>query len=169
MNQVTINNISMNGVQTPIFMSLGSRKNPTGSLKDLIISNIVATSRSKIPSCIVGVPGFYTENVVVRDMIVNCMGNGTLEDFKREVPENEKDYPENRMFGSCLPSYGLYFRHARNVYFYHIQFNLMNPDFRPAMWFEDAQNVLLRAFKVSKPEGRLHLIVNLQSKIQLLN
>jgi lysophospholipase L1-like esterase len=109
------------------------------------------------------------KNVVVRDMIVNCMGNGTLEDFKREVPENEKDYPENHMFGSCLPSYGLYVRHARNIYFYHIQFNLMNPDFRPAMWFEDAQNVVLRAFKVSKPEGRLHLIFNLQSKIQLLN
>ena len=159
----------MNGVQTPIFMSLGSRKNPTGSLKDLIISNIVATSRSKIPSCIVGVPGFYTENVVVRDMIVNCMGDGTLEDFKREVPENEKAYPENRMFGNSLPSYGLYVRHAKNIDFDNIQLNLINPDFRPAIWFEDAQIVILRAFKATKPGGKQHLIFNLQSKIQLLN
>lgn len=169
MDQVTINNISMKGIQTPIFMRLGSRKNPTGSLKNIIISNIVATSRSKIPSCIVGVPGFYIENVVIRDVIVNCMGNGTLDDFKREVPENEKAYPENRMFGNSLPSYGLYVRHARNIYLDNIQFNLINPDFRPAIWFEDAKDITLRAYKATQLEGRQHLIVKLQSKVKLLD
>ena len=168
-DQINISNIVMTGIQTPIFIKLGSRKNSTGSLKNVLISNILATSHSRISSSITGVPGFYIENVVIRDVIYNCMGGGTLEDANRVVPENEKAYPENRMFGNILPAYGLYVRHVRNIYLDNIQFYLMQPDYRPAIWFEDAQDVTLRAFRATPPEDGQEIIVKKRSTIKVLD
>jgi polygalacturonase len=167
-DQITISNIVMTGVQTPLFIKLGNRKNSPGSLKNVLISNIVATSHSRVANSITGFPGFYVENVVIRDMIVNCMGGGTLEDANRVVPENEKAYPENRMFGNTLPAYGMYVRHARNIYLDNIQFNLLQPDARPAIWFDDAQDVTLRAFRATLPSGNQELIVKHQSSVKIL-
>ena len=167
MDQVTISNITMNDIQTPVFIRLGSRRNASGVLKNILISNIVATAHSLIPSSITAVPGFYIENVIIRDMIVNCKGGGTFADANRMVPENEKAYPENRMFGNTLPAYGLYIRHARNIYLDNIQFNLVNPDSRPAIWFEDARDVTLRAFKALPATGQ-KLIKKTRSSIKIL-
>ncbi len=169
MDQITINNISMNGVQTPIFIRLGSRTNPTGYLKNVLISNIIATTHSKIPCSIVGVPGFYIENVVIRDVILNCMGTGSLADAKRVVPENETFYPENRMFGSSLPAYGLYIRHAKNIYLDNIQLKLRNPDFRSAIWLDDSQGITIRSLQADRPQGKQPLIYKLKSTIKLVD
>ncbi len=168
MDQVTISNISMKGVMTPIFIRLGSRKNPTGSLKNVIISNVLATSQSPIASSITGVPGFYVENVILRDVIINCYGGGTLEDVNREVPEKENSYPESKIFGN-LPAYGMYVRHAKNIYIDNIQFNLMNPDPRPAIWIEDAKDITLRSFKATQPEGGQKLIMERESDVKILD
>jgi polygalacturonase len=167
-DQITISNIVMTGVQTPLFIKLGNRKNSPGSLKNVLISNIVATSHSRVTNSITGFPGFYVENVVIRDMIVNCMGGGSLEDANRVVPENEKAYPENRMFGNTLPAYGLYVRHARNIYLDNIQFNLLQSDARPAIFFDDAQDITLRAFRATLPFGDQSLIVKNQSSVKIL-
>lgn len=162
LEQVSISNISMTGVQTPIFMRLGSRQHHTGSMKNVIISNIIATSHSRMSSIITGVPGFYIENVTLRDIIINCKGEGTIADTKRAVPENEKDYPENRMFGWSLPAYGLYIRHAKNIVLENVQFNLLNPDARPCIWLDDAHQVRIRGLQTgsTKPVERLIRQVN---------
>jgi len=157
MDQVTINNISMVGVQTPIFMRLGSRRNPVGVLKNVMISNIVATANSLIPSTIAAVPGFYIENVTFRDMILNHTGGGTPADVTRKVPEMENKYPENRMFGHSLPAYGLYVRHAKNIKLYNIRFTLKEPDARPAIWLDDAHDILIRDLS---PDGQAVKVMN---------
>lgn len=167
MDQVTISNITMNDVQTPLFIRLRNRRNATGVLKNILISNIVATAHSLIPSSINAVPGFYIENVIIRDVIVNCKGGGTLADANLMVPENEKAYPENRMFGNTLPAYGLSIRHARNIYLNNIQFYLQRPDARPALVFDDFQDVTLRAFKTLPATGQ-KLIKRTQSSIKIL-
>lgn len=169
MDQITINNISMTGVQTPIFMRLGSRKNPTGSLKNILISNIVASTHSKIPSSIVGVLGFYIENVVIRDVILNCQGNGTIEDSNKEVLEKESAYPENRMFGNSLPAYGLFVRHAKNIHIDNLQLKLLNPDYRSAIYVEDANDLKIRSLKADIPAGKKPLINKLKSNVILLD
>jgi polygalacturonase len=140
-DQVSISNISMTGVQTPIFIRLGSRKTPTGSLKNVVISNVTATSVSRMCSTISAVPGFYIENVTLHDIILNSKGGGTQADAERVIPENEKAYPENRMFGWSLPAYGLYVRHVKGLTLNNIRFNLLNPDARPAVWLEDTHEV----------------------------
>lgn len=167
MDQVTISNISMKGIMTPIFIRLGSRKNPTGSLKNVLISNVVATARSPIASSITGVPGFYVENVVIRDVIINCHGGGTLEDVSRVVPERENSYPESKIFGN-LPAYGIYVRHAKNIYLDNVQFNLMKPDQRSALWFDDAHEVTVRALKAPLPINGQKLIIEEQSAVKVI-
>jgi polygalacturonase len=153
MDQVNISNITMTGVQTPIFMRLGSRKNPTGSLKNVIISNITATACSNMPCTISAVPGFYVENVTLRDIIINYNGGGTLADAQRKVPEKERDYPENRMFGWTLPAYGFYMRHAKNITLDNIRFNLLHPDARPALWLEDVHHLKATGLEADMPIG----------------
>jgi len=162
-DQITISNVSMVGVQTPIFIRLGSRNNPTGSIKNVVISNITASSRSLIPSIISAVPGFYIENVLIRDVIVNCIGGGSKEHANRLVPEKEKEYPENRMFGNTLPSYGVYIRHAKNISLNNVQFFLDKPDFRPAIILDDTNAITIRALNAPDPLGNQKLIVTKNS------
>jgi polygalacturonase len=159
MDQVTITNISMKGIMTPIFIRLGSRKNPTGILKNVIISNIIATSQGHIASSITAVPGSYIENVILRDIIINSDGGGTISEATTPVEEREKWYPENFMFGLSLPTYGLYIRHARNITIDNLQFNLSEPDARPAIWLEDAHNILIKYLKTN---NRLETIPKVQ-------
>ena len=147
MDQVTISNITMTGVQTPIFIRLGNRKNGAGVLKNVIISNVIASSCSRMSSTISGIPGSYIENVILRDIIINSVGGGTAADAQRPTPESIASYPENRMFGWTLPASGLYVRHARNISLENIQFNHAQPDERPAVWFDDAHNVRVRAIR----------------------
>jgi len=149
LDQVSISNITMTGVQTPIFIRLGSRSNGMGSLKNVIISNIVATSASRMTSTIAAVPGAYIENVILRDIIINGKGGGTVADAQRKVPESENGYPENRMFGWSLPAYGLYVRHVKNLTLDNVQFNLSQPDARPAVWLEDAHEVKTSGLRTS--------------------
>lgn len=141
MDQVTISNISMTGVQTPLFIRLGSRKNATGILKNILISHITASSCSNICSSITAVPGYYIENVVLRDLLFNSKGGGTASEAAATVPEKGKAYPENRMFGWSLPAYGLYIRHAKNIRMDNVRFTLQQPDARPAIWLEDAHDI----------------------------
>lgn len=153
MDNINISNISMTGVQTPIFLRLGSRKVPTGRMKNVKISNIKATSHSRIASIISGVPGHHIENVVLRDIEIDCKGGGTAEDAVRMMPENEADYPENRMFGWTTPAYGLYIRHAKNIVLQNLRFNLKSNDKRPAVWLEDTDDVKLKNVQADKPAG----------------
>lgn len=144
MDQICLTNIAMTGIQTPIFIRLGNRRNPTGSARHIVISNITARTESLIPSSITGIPGHCVEDVVLRDIRVEVLGNGTAAHAAKAVPEKEKAYPENRMFGDSLPAYGLYVRHAKGITLDNVQFTLRNPDARPALVFEDAQQVDLR-------------------------
>jgi polygalacturonase len=163
LDQVSITNISMEGVQTPVFIRLGSRENPTGSLKNVLISNIIATTKSLISSSITAVPGFYVENVILRNIIINCKGGGTLSDINRSVPEVEKNYPENRMFGNTLPAYGLYVRHARNITLDNVQFKLLQPDARFALWLEDSHDITIKDFKTSKSQRKNEIIKKIET------
>jgi polygalacturonase len=117
MDQVVISNITMTDVQTPIFIRLGKRNRDErkGRLENIVISNITATSQSYISSSITGIPGVNVENVIIKDCFLNVKGGGTEEDAKKEVPEVENNYPENRMFGQMLPAYGFFIRHADNI------------------------------------------------------
>ncbi len=148
LDQVTISNITMTGVQTPILMRLGSRKNPTGSFRNVIISNITATCHSRMTSMIAGVAGFDVQNVTLRDIMINSVGGGTRQDADRKAPEKDQEYPENRMFGWTLPASGLFIRHVSNINIDNFQIRLANPDARPAMYLDDVKQLKATNIKV---------------------
>jgi len=151
MEKININNIIMSNVQTPIFIKLGSRMNPTGSIDNISISNIIATSHSLISNSITAAPGFSVTNVVLRDMQFIATEFITDFDLNTIIPENEKDYPENRMFGPVLPASGFYLRHVKNITLQNIQFNSSGKDNRPVFHIEDAENTNLLNCKINIP------------------
>ena len=58
------------------------------------------------------------------------------------MPEAERSYPENRMFGHILPAWGLYVRHADDVTLDNGKLHLAAPDMRiSAVVLDDAPGV----------------------------
>ncbi len=150
-HQVCLTNLVMTGIQTPIFIRLGGRRNPPGRLRNVVISNITATTESLLSSSITGIPGHLVEGVILRDIRAAVLGQGTEKHATRPVPEKEKSYPEYRMYGDSLPAYGLYVRHASGITLDNVHFTLRNPDARPALVFEDAHAIDLRNLRADPP------------------
>jgi polygalacturonase len=157
MDQVVISNISMRDIQTPLFIRLGSRTT-AGSLRNVLVSGIVACNQSLITSSVTGIPGHPVENVTLRDFVLYYTGGANREDATAPVPENEKAYPENRMFGATLPAYGLYARHVQNLTIENFQCYTQQADARPAFVFDDVHNLSLTGFQASCPSGEQALI-----------
>ena len=157
MDRVVINNISMQDIQTPIFIRLGNRRG-NGVLKNVTISNIVAENESLITSSITGIPGHYVENVTLRDITFTYTGGADEKDASIVVPEKISEYPENRMFGPVLPAYGLYVRHVKNLTIENIQCRVRKPDYRPAFIFDDVHDASLNNFQADVSLGKSPII-----------
>ena len=144
----------MSDVQTPLFIRLGARSHPARqALRNVIISNIIARSDGPIGSSITGVPGAAAQNIKLAHLLFECPGLGTAEMARRDVPENARGYPENRMFGPSLPAYGLYVRHVENLTLDDVQFRLLKPDERPALVFDDVRGIRLTNSDADAPSG----------------
>ncbi len=144
LEKITITNITMENVLTPLFIRLGQRNpRPVKYLKDVVISNIVATGVSHMSCSITGIPGSRVENVKISNVILNYNGGGLKNLAHKEVPEQEKAYPENKMFGPSLPAYGFFIRHADNITLDNIHINLLYNDERYAFYLEDAHHICL--------------------------
>jgi len=115
---VTISNIVMHDIDSPIFIRLGARLRDNapapGSLRNVLISDVVAVNASA-PSSITGIPGSYPEGISLSNVRLTYVGGGpALPDPNSPVPELEKEYPDADMFES-LPAYGLYCRHVKDL------------------------------------------------------
>lgn len=145
---VTISNVTMRDVQTPIFIRMGRRcasQYPGGSrMKGITISGVTAESESMMSSSITGVPGLRPEDIYLTDIDITAPGGGTADMANIEVPEAEDSYPENRKLGYTLPAGGLYIRHADNVTLSNVRFHFREPDARPLIVTDDCQNVVER-------------------------
>jgi hypothetical protein len=100
---------------------------------------------------VTAIPGFYIENVVLKDILIDSKGGGTVDDVHTIIPEKEKEYPENRMFGSSIPAYGLFVRHVKNLTIDNLQLNLFAPDARPALYIEDAEEIKINNLRAAVP------------------
>ncbi len=171
MENVTISDITMTDVQTPIFIRLGRRKVSDNSyLKDILIKNITAESVSYVASSITGVPGLRVSNVEIRDIDFKLKAGGKASDTEVEVPEVENQYPENRMFGVMLPAYGFYIRHADNILFDNINLSYMGGrEERHAVFADDVTNVTINKSTLQAPEGGKAVVYSPNSEIKVIN
>ena len=144
---VVISNIRIDGPNCPIFIRMGSRNRPyfggqkienTGLLRNIAISNIIATGASRTGCSITGTASSPARNITLSHISVAYDGGGTGADFEREIPEMDKSYPEADMFG-ILPSYGFFIRHVQNITLTDIQFTTKRTDLRPAIYCSNVQ------------------------------
>ncbi|AUP80541.1 glycoside hydrolase family 28 protein [Flavivirga eckloniae] len=154
MYDVTIDSIDMDNVDMPIFIRLGERlrtyrnaeKQEVGSIDNIVIKNINATTRSlensrvSSPSgiFITGTPNHKISSVLLENISITLPGSEENLILK-EVEEQETAYPEFSFF-KVLPAYGLYGRHIENLELSKVTFNLLSKDTREEMVLNDVDN-----------------------------
>ncbi len=150
-DRVIVSNITMNNVSNPIFIRLGNRARPfqeggarpgMGKLRNIIISNVLATGADGAGCSITGLAGHPAENITLENIRLSFRGGGTRKDAAREVPEEAEKYPEYQMFG-VLPAYGFYCRHVRDLTLRNVHTAFATPDERPALVADDVENLKL--------------------------
>lgn len=145
-NNISIDNIVMQGANCPIFLRLGYRgrgKNPMvpGTLKNVLISNIIA-SNATFPCVFAGIrdhpiSDINLDNIRIEYSEMRETPRETIatEIYARDakpksgdslfnVPEAARYYPEADMFGT-LPAWGIYGRHLNTFKIINITFNLI--------------------------------------------
>ena len=151
LQSVSISNVTIDGVTTPIFLRLGNRARPAakdlpkpnvGTFRDVILSNIVATRAGKIGCSITGLPGHPIENVCLSNIQITFEGGGTKDQAAKQVAECEECYPENTMFG-VLPAYGFYCRHVVGLELRDLRLRTVQPDLRHVLVCDDVQDLVL--------------------------
>ncbi|MBK8484448.1 MAG: right-handed parallel beta-helix repeat-containing protein [Saprospiraceae bacterium] len=171
---VLVENIVAKNTGNAIFMRIGRVRGAekAGPLRNVTIRNmkvIVPFEKPDInykirgpelpffhnifPSSITGNPGVYVENVIIENIKIRYPGKGNkafsnLPLYRiKDVPELETSYPEFSMFGE-LPAWGFYVRHVKGILFKNIDLKIKEPDYRPAMVFDDTHNLRLESVKV---------------------
>jgi len=150
LEDVSIQNVVIDGVETPIVIKLGNRWEPkmdsakhassaAGVVRNITIGNVSVRHAGPIPSLITAYPGYFVENITLRDLTIEV--NGGRPEQNVPVPENSGDYPYNRMFGEKLPAYAFFVRHAKNIQFTDVRIHTLKPDERRAFIFDDATAV----------------------------
>ncbi len=139
---VTITDVQMRTVRTPIAIRLGSRlstfhpgerRRTTGSIEGVTIRGVRAVDAQQTGILISGVPGHPVGAVTLDDVRIGLVGGVAAEDTRLTVRELPRDYPQDDMFGLNLPASGLYLRHVRGLTLGHnVTTETLEVDARPA-------------------------------------
>ncbi|MGD0779073.1 MAG: glycoside hydrolase family 28 protein [Candidatus Solibacter sp.] len=163
---VTISNIRMQRVRTPIFIRRGNRTPrpdvSPGSLRGVMIDNLHATG-AILTSSVTGLPGFDVEDVSLSHIRIDTDERGHEEWVGRAVPELPKSYPEARMFGR-LPSHGLYCRHVTGLRLQAIDIRAAAGEARPALLFDDVKDLDLDGFRCAAIAGSQPVVKLLETR-----
>lgn len=169
--RINVSNITARNIKgAAIFIRLGNRGNTfrkdvqpnEGSIKDILITNMLGTGISGYGCSITGIPGMPLENFTLQNISLDFEGgikklglnkisideedipiSQLLDDMEREIPENEKNYPNGLIFGR-LPAYGFFVRHGKNVLMENIRLGFLKDDHRYAVIFDDVNNLELK-------------------------
>ncbi len=151
---VTVSNISIQNMSSPIFIRLGNRGRDqevpaAGSIRNILMCNIVATD-ADIPCIVAGIPDHPVEHVTLDNIRISFKGGGQAEQTSTMVPEKIQDYPDADMF-ETLPSYGLFSRHVLDLRLSNVQFGLLGPEERHACFFEDVKELGIHSLSTDEP------------------
>jgi hypothetical protein len=167
---VTISNVRMQNVRTPIFIRRGIRRarpdGTAGTLRGVMIDNVHATG-SILTSSVTGLPGLDAEDVTLSNIRIESREAGKLEWVDREVPEQPKSYPEARMFGR-LPAYGFYCRHVTGLRMRGIEFSAAPDEARPAIVCDDVKSFDLHGLRAAEVASGQPVVRLKQTKSALL-
>jgi hypothetical protein len=157
---VTISNVRMQRVRSPIFIRLGARHAATTSrpavdvgrgrsfIRGVSIDGLHATG-SIMTGSVTGQPGNPVEDVSISNLRVDTDESALFGPAAAaaavgrpvpEVPELPRAYPEARMFGH-LPAHGLYARHVAGLRLRGVEFRAPPAEVRPAVVAEDVDGL----------------------------
>jgi polygalacturonase len=186
LKNLRVENINATNTGNAIFLKLGHRNTdaPVATLSDVTIRNVkvevpagapdaayefsgppVEAPHNVFPSSITGLPGHPVSHVVLENIEIIYAGGGAPErahvawDALAQVPEQAGNYPEFSMFGE-LPAWGFYVRHAEGIEFHNLRITLKQPDYRPAMVFDDVRGVRLDRVNIGPVSGEPVIVLN---------
>lgn len=178
-DQILIDGVDARNVGNVIFLRIGNRENNgrVSSLTNVTIRNIYAEvtaskadagytfegpiedlPRNVSPSIIAGLPQRHIRQVKLSHIEIVHPGGGNPHYAKQgaagpeleSIPERPHDYPEFSKFRE-LPAWGFYVRHADQIEFNHITLKTTEPDYRPAIVFDDVKDYNLKKINISEP------------------
>ncbi|CAN5778350.1 glycoside hydrolase family 28 protein [soil metagenome] len=141
MENVTIDNLVIEGPQVPLFIRLGNRarkymdgaKDPApGKIRNINISNIIATGADETGCSLTGIEQALIEGISLSNISIETTGSDLPVDLLLPVAENEKEYPEATMFGK-LPAYGFFIRYAKDIKLSNITIRSKTKEVRPGI------------------------------------
>jgi len=142
MQNILIENITMENVATPIFIRVGIRARPYKSgqyvsrvddVKDIYLNNI-SVLNAKLPSSIMGLHNKKIKNVSITNYTVRNSEIQTPIPYN-SVPFEEFAYPMAVMFEN-LPAYGLYCRNVEELHLNNLLMYSPDNETRPALAFD---------------------------------
>lgn len=152
---IAVSNITMRDITTaPLFIRLGKRQRapegtPVAKVRRISIDNVLVSGvHHEFASIIAGLTESPVEDVRLSNIRIHYDGGGSRADAEREIPQNEKNYPEPSMFG-VTPAYGFFVRHAKGVTFDNVEVSFERPELRPAFVLD---NVTDAAFYRTKAQ-----------------
>ncbi len=157
MQNILLENITMENVATPFFIRLGIRARPykTGQyvsrvdeVRDIYLNNI-SVINAKLPSSIIGLHSKKIRNININNYTVRYAETQDAIAYNK-VPFEEFEYPAAVMF-SELPAYGLYCRSVEDIHLQNISMYSAENEKRPAFTFDRVNG--LELFSV-KAEGK---------------
>jgi len=145
MEQVTVNNLVIDGPEVPVFIRLGNRGRKhiasaaapgLGKIRNISISDVVATGAGITGCSFTGISKSLIENISLRNISIEFAGGGVAADTRRIIEELEDAYPEGTMFGK-LPAFGFFVRHAKDIKMSGITLSYKTNEKRPAFFVSD--------------------------------
>jgi hypothetical protein len=93
-------------LQLALFLRLGRRMRgpkdtPIGTMKRILITNMVSSGATLLPSILAGIPGHPIEDVKISDVYLHQIGGAPAAMAALRPPENELAYPEPNDVRRC--------------------------------------------------------------------
>ena len=172
--------ITMNNVTCPILIFLGTfyevgavtnrrPQMPVGKIHDLTFSNIKGSATMRKPQYpdsnsvmfFQGYPGTDIENITLNNVQFTFPGGGTKEQAeRRDLTDMDKIDPlkagywtDHKTTFGIAPASVLYARHVRNLRLNNVEFMILKPDARAAVFLNQTSDVTLDDLKISGVGG----------------
>jgi polygalacturonase len=171
LENVSVTDVKITGVDTPMFLRLGDRgrtygrteRPAVGTFRKVLLKNITAENCSSRGCVIAGLPGHPIEDVLLENINLGFEGGGTAADTERSISEQPDAYPDAWRFGT-LPAYGFYCRHVNGLRFDNVRLRTAAADQRHALMLDDAEDTSVRRLNVAGWPGAKALLRLVQAR-----
>lgn len=155
MSGVSVNNITIEGTNCPLYVRLGARNRKhtqevdwptTGTMENITISNITAYGSGNFACSITGIPGHRIKNIRLNNINIIQQGGVKEGDYLKnlaDVKESERGYPQPTVWGN-LPVCGLFMRHVDDITVTNFSIDALQLDPRPVFMAHDINDLKIQ-------------------------